>query len=417
MQSAFPPQLRTDCQCLLTTASEGAAQATAASRPLARIWNLIATSLDGEIEKIVVQGALVWMPAHQPLSAIGNAELSNGKRLTGVDWRANRLVDALAKQAADTMRLPRAVRCLLESGQAAVKHYAAVLGFVTHAANNHMTTFHRPDGTMGTRIIRDAQQHISRTSKRIRQPRPPPEPKPLPEVEASGSDSCSWPIARPTKQQRVAPTARKRKRLACPTPGLRTGQPMFRRRQSRPAHEVIDAPSCSSSEGHRTTAPWLVEPGPGTPLLPLRSASALSPASASTGSSVQGAQRRGDIHKWAAGASPDPVEELELMSRCGLKVSWPCSEASASGTAVDIEVGAQCGADCSTNSACSPSGSASLGTARVNRAQGTLVCTCPPPAIDTGTFEDLQSLHDCGFKVVWPCGLGPRTIGCRRLGC
>ena len=240
------------------------------------------------------------------------------------------------------------------------------------------------------------------------------------------ADSCSWPIARPTKQQRFAPTARKRKRLECPTPGLRTGQPMFRRRlsssnhwarQSRPAHEVIDAPGCSSSEGHRTTAPWLVEPGPGTPPLPMRSASALTPALASTGSSVQGARRSGEIHKWAACASPDPVEELELMSRCGLKVSWPCSEASTSGTAVDIEVGAQCGADCGTGSVCGPSSSASVGTARVNRAQDALVITCPPPAIDTGTLEDLQSLHDCGFKVVWPCGLGPRTTGCRRTGC
>jgi hypothetical protein len=36
-QSLFPPMLRTDCQCILTVAGEGTAQATAATRPLARI--------------------------------------------------------------------------------------------------------------------------------------------------------------------------------------------------------------------------------------------------------------------------------------------------------------------------------------------------------------------------------------------
>ena len=120
LESPFPPKLRTDCQCLLTTASEGAAHATAPTRPLARIWGLIASSLDGKVESIIQHGNLVWMPAHQPLSAINTASLSNGKLLTGVDWRANRLVDALANKAATTQRAPRELRCLLESGQVAV---------------------------------------------------------------------------------------------------------------------------------------------------------------------------------------------------------------------------------------------------------------------------------------------------------
>jgi hypothetical protein len=179
-QSAFPPKLRTDCQCLLTTAKEGAAHATGSSKPLARIWGLIAMSLDGHTESIVQNGKLVWMPAHQPVSAISVATLSNGKVLSGVDWRANRLVDALAKSAAETMRAPRALRCLLESGRAAVRHRAALLAVVTHAANNHQVQVQRLDGSWTTRTLRDAQQPLGHTRRQRRQPRPPAEPAPLP---------------------------------------------------------------------------------------------------------------------------------------------------------------------------------------------------------------------------------------------
>ena len=43
---------------------------------------------------------VVWMPAHRPQSSIGHAMKSNGHPINALDWRANRLVDALAKMAA-----------------------------------------------------------------------------------------------------------------------------------------------------------------------------------------------------------------------------------------------------------------------------------------------------------------------------
>ena len=88
------------------------------------------------------------------------------KAAHGADWRANRLVDAPAKQAAGTVQTPKAMRCLLGSGQAAVKHFAALLALATHAANNHVIAFQRPDGTMGSRTVRDAQHLSSRTASR-----------------------------------------------------------------------------------------------------------------------------------------------------------------------------------------------------------------------------------------------------------
>ena len=56
--------------------------------------------MDGSINRLAKDGLLVWMPAHQTSAAIGVQTLSNGDKLSATDWRANRLVDALAKQAA-----------------------------------------------------------------------------------------------------------------------------------------------------------------------------------------------------------------------------------------------------------------------------------------------------------------------------
>ena len=96
----LPPHMRTDCRALLDSLAAGVEVATAASRPLARIWARIAQALDGSFEGLQHSGMLVWMPAHCTLGAVGEAKLSNGCRLSTIDWRANRLADALAKAGA-----------------------------------------------------------------------------------------------------------------------------------------------------------------------------------------------------------------------------------------------------------------------------------------------------------------------------
>jgi len=154
--NAFPPLLRTDCQSLLTIAEEGTQKALAANKPLARAWQMIAGALDGDIACLIRDARLAWLPAHLPMAAIGERRLSNGTRLTAVDWRANRLVDALAKQAAATRQAPAPVIEMLMSAKAAVKHAAALLGEVTFAVNNHSITVTNPDGSQSTRVIRDS---------------------------------------------------------------------------------------------------------------------------------------------------------------------------------------------------------------------------------------------------------------------
>ena len=117
------------------------------------------------------------MPAHQTCAAIGVRVLSNGDKLSAIDWRANRLVDALAKQAAALRRAPIAITRLLGSARAAVRHAACLLGRVTHAANNCQLEVLLPDGSHGLRTCRDAQQCTGqRRAPKRQRPLEPPHP-------------------------------------------------------------------------------------------------------------------------------------------------------------------------------------------------------------------------------------------------
>ena len=178
----FPPQMRTDCLALLTTAQAGHASATDPRRQLARIWCMISDALDGNLQCLGQDGMLVWMPAHQSIATVGEAKLSDGGRLTQLDWRANRLVDALAKAAAAGNQPPPAVAKILHSAKCAVKHSASLLGRVTHEANHHPTVVVGPDGQATTRICRDSVDRPrivqDRAARKIPQPAKPPRPEP-----------------------------------------------------------------------------------------------------------------------------------------------------------------------------------------------------------------------------------------------
>ena len=155
-QCPFVPSIRTDCQALLTTALAGTASATHHDRPLARIWLRIAHIVGDDLASLVTSGKLVWMPAHKSLSAIGVATKSDGQCLTSIDWRANRLVDGLAKAAASSLSAPSAVSSFLRSADAASAHAACLLGVVTHAANNFQSCVLNEGGASVTTISRDS---------------------------------------------------------------------------------------------------------------------------------------------------------------------------------------------------------------------------------------------------------------------
>ena len=92
----------------------------------------------------------------------------------------------LANFAAESRRASLSVRRLLGSGKVAVKHSAALLGAVTHAANNHKVLVQSLDGSWVSQTVRDPQQPlVKRAVKRLREPKPPPQPAPQPAVTAA----------------------------------------------------------------------------------------------------------------------------------------------------------------------------------------------------------------------------------------
>ena len=150
------PAVRTDCYTLLTTAMSGPLAAASARKPLAAIWRAIAHHLDDQLAEFVSRGCLVWMPAHQSLATFRSRMKSDGKDMTTLDWRANRLADALAKAAAVPNRIDTRLRLLMQSFDSLALHDARLLGQITQAANACQITVVDEHGVESTVTRRDA---------------------------------------------------------------------------------------------------------------------------------------------------------------------------------------------------------------------------------------------------------------------
>jgi len=142
------------------------------------LWKLIAGTFDYVFQPEWIHKRLLWMPSHSAKAAIGTAIRSDGEPITPTDWRSNRLVDALAKGAAYTHRVPPSVRFLVQDAKDALEHAAAQLGVVTKAANTQTTTQWREDGTAFQRRLRDSQPPPKRPPAKRgaeeQQPKPTP---------------------------------------------------------------------------------------------------------------------------------------------------------------------------------------------------------------------------------------------------
>jgi hypothetical protein len=185
---------------------------------------MIANNLDGDFE--AASARTIWMPAHGAAHTIGKAVDSKGMPITNLMWRANRLVDELAKAAASTHRLPKWVVDFPKIAATFVRYHAAKLGFATHEANNHNTTIMVDGGMIVDKIMRDstAERPNWRLRKRkVGKKRPAeelspavvPEPLSSPSVGAPqlGSSNCKQARAMPTSTA-AAQTARGKKRRA-----------------------------------------------------------------------------------------------------------------------------------------------------------------------------------------------------------
>ena len=147
-----PPKIKTDCMSILTAARSGSESATSASRPLARLWRSIQDSLDGDIFTLIDQDLLSWILAHLSIKAVGERRLPDGSRLSMIDWRANRLVDVLAKFGASKFCPSEDVQTILKSATVLAKHMAAQLGEVTHVANHFEIEETMSDGKVVKKI-------------------------------------------------------------------------------------------------------------------------------------------------------------------------------------------------------------------------------------------------------------------------
>ena len=97
------------------------------------------------------------MPSHRAAHGFGAALDSRGFPITAIMWRANRLVDALAKTAAAERRVPaQFYRCLADV-QNYARYWIARLGVVTLAANRHTVTYWSKGGSTHTLVLRDSQ--------------------------------------------------------------------------------------------------------------------------------------------------------------------------------------------------------------------------------------------------------------------
>ena len=148
-------RITTDYYNILVMLQSGRKSATAATRPLARLWRSIYDCIDKRGTIDILRKRVWWMPSHCPLATVGTRVMSNGEFVGALDWRANRLVDHLARIAAELVTVPDLAGIIRDQFSKAVEYCAASLGVVTHAANNHIIPVTREDGVVVNRKVRD----------------------------------------------------------------------------------------------------------------------------------------------------------------------------------------------------------------------------------------------------------------------
>ena len=158
----------TDCLGLLNTAKRGIAAASTAKMGLARTWTMIAHHLDGRLDVLAQAKRLTWMPAHQSPAAIGCALRSTGTPITALDWRANHLVDGLAKRAAAIGATTAEESRLVTSAEKLVRHCAGQLAAATYKANNYVECYVDSNGCNKTRSRRDSQDIPKACGKKLK---------------------------------------------------------------------------------------------------------------------------------------------------------------------------------------------------------------------------------------------------------
>ena len=137
----------TDCMTIITTLKLKRNAATAACRPLARLWNMIFTILDADPVDDCPQVPIAWMPAHGCEGSVSNTLKSDDSVVSRTEWRANRLANALAKAAAGQHAVNKRTARFISDALATCEYGAALAGVTCKAANCYQCTVHLSDGS------------------------------------------------------------------------------------------------------------------------------------------------------------------------------------------------------------------------------------------------------------------------------
>ena len=195
---------------------------------LGRTWSMVLNALDNHVDTAIER--LTWVPAHVSAARMrsGPPLTSAGQPLTWLQWRANRLVDAVAKSAASSTRLPASVFKWVKAAEQLHQHQAATLGMVTYAANHHEQPSVDAQGRATVRVLRDSagqRQRGTRTWRRFLpqqacQVIPPPEPWPASSSSSSivsAAVQASKPLAPREKRRKLTEEHFQRERVKAAT--------------------------------------------------------------------------------------------------------------------------------------------------------------------------------------------------------
>ena len=153
-ENASLPLIVTDCKGIVDSLMLTPQDTTRHDRALGRTWAMIRSVLDDNFQLAIER--VSWMPSHESVEAVGRLRDSQGRPITSVMWRANRLADALAKKAASEHRLPSHALHQVEAAAQLVRYNAAELEVVTHSANNHYVPIVDESGATVVKVVRDS---------------------------------------------------------------------------------------------------------------------------------------------------------------------------------------------------------------------------------------------------------------------
>ena len=150
------PRTVSDCKNIRDCLALPKQRLLGAQAHLGRTWAMILQTIDSDLAG--AHALMTWMPSHTSAARMMASPpvTSAGLPVTWLDWRANRLVDLLAKSAAAQHRLPASVFQWLRGAEQLQRHQAAVLGLVTHAATHFEIQSVDADGNVCRGTIRDS---------------------------------------------------------------------------------------------------------------------------------------------------------------------------------------------------------------------------------------------------------------------